>query len=118
MAQSARVIESAKLSEIIRILGRAKMVNNAPSVFYQIKGHKFKPTANTYNSMILMLMQEGHHDKVHELYNEMCNKGNCFPDMITYSALISALGKLGHDDSLIRLFDEMKDNGLHPTAKI
>ncbi|CAN6573272.1 unnamed protein product [Malus baccata var. baccata] len=94
MAQSARVIEPAKLSEIIRILGRAKM----------IKGHEFKPTANTYNSMILMLMQEGHHDKVHELYNEI--------------ALISALGKLGHDDSVIRLFDEMKDNGLHPTAKI
>ncbi|KAM1359756.1 hypothetical protein FF2_046022 [Malus domestica] len=116
MARSAGVIELAELSEIIRILGRAKMVTR--HYLSSTKGHKFKPTANTYNSMILMLMQEGPHDKVHELYNDMCNEGNCFPDTVTYNALISALGKLGHDDSAIRLFDEMKDNGLHPTAKI
>ncbi|KAL6137652.1 hypothetical protein ACLB2K_062941 [Fragaria x ananassa] len=118
MVRSVRVIDPAELSEIMRILGRAKMVNKAVSVFYQIKGHKCMPTAHSYNSMIFMLMQEGHHEKVHELYNEMCNESNCSPDTVTYSALISAFGKLGRDDSASRLFDEMKDNGLHPTAKI
>ncbi|KAF8388997.1 hypothetical protein HHK36_025682 [Tetracentron sinense] len=118
MVRSTCLIGPAELSEIIRILGKAKMVNKALSIFYQIKTHKCKPTASAYNSMILMLMQEGHHDKVHELYNEMCNEGNCFPDTVTYSALISTFGKLGREDSAMRLFDEMKENGLQPTAKI
>jgi pentatricopeptide repeat protein len=118
MVRSTCILGPAELSETVKILGKAKMVNKALSVFYQIKGRKCKPTANTYNSMILMLMQEGHHEKVHELYNEMCNEGNCFPDTVTYSALISTFGKLGREDSAIRLFDEMKENGLQPTAKI
>ncbi|GMP34819.1 hypothetical protein CsSME_00007533 [Camellia sinensis var. sinensis] len=116
--RSTCLICPADLSEIVRILGKAKMVNKALSIFYQMKGRKCKPTASTYNSIILMLMQEGHHEKVHELYNEMCNEGNCFPDTVTYSALISTFGKLGREDSAIRLFDEMRENGLHPTAKI
>ncbi|XP_050234741.1 pentatricopeptide repeat-containing protein At3g16010 isoform X5 [Mercurialis annua] len=111
-------ISPADLSEIVRMLGQAKMVNKALYVFYQIKGRKCKPTASTYNSMILMLMQANHHERVHEIYNEMCNEGNCFPDTITYSALISAFGKLGRHDLAIMLFDEMKENGLHPNAKI
>lgn len=112
------VIGPADLSEVVKILGKAKMVNKALSVFYQIKSRKCKPTASTYNSMILMLMQEGHYEKIHELYHEMCNEGDCFPDTMTYSVLVSAFGKLGRDDYAIRLFDEMKANGLHPTAKI
>ncbi|KAJ8539279.1 hypothetical protein K7X08_013531 [Anisodus acutangulus] len=118
MARSTCVITPADLSETVRILGRAKMVNKAISIFYLIKGRKCKPTATTYNSIIFMLMQEGQHEKVHELYSEMCNEGNCFPDTFTYSALISSYAKLGRDDSAIRFFDELKDNGLHPTAKI
>ncbi|KAF5453156.1 hypothetical protein F2P56_028083 [Juglans regia] len=118
MVRSTCTIGPAELSEIVKILGKAKMVNRALSVFYQIKGRKCKPTANTYNSMILMLMQEGHYEKVHELYNEMSNEVNCFPDTVTYTALISAFGKLGREDSSIRLFDEMKENGLQPSAKI
>ncbi|KAK4842832.1 hypothetical protein QYF36_000625 [Acer negundo] len=118
MVKSTCVIGPPELSEIVKILGRAKMVNKALSIFYQIKIRKCKPSATTYNSMILMLMQEGHHEKIHELYNEMCNEGNCFPNTITYSALISTFGKLGRDDSAIRLFNEMKDNGLQPTEKI
>ncbi|XP_010545716.1 PREDICTED: pentatricopeptide repeat-containing protein At3g16010 isoform X1 [Tarenaya hassleriana] len=111
-------VSPAQLSELVRILGRAKMMNKALSVFYQAKGRKCKPTAGTYNSVILMLMQEGQHEKVHEVYTEMCTEGDCLPDTVTYSALISSYGKLGRDDSAIRLFDEMKDNGLQPTAKI
>ncbi|KAF2301299.1 hypothetical protein GH714_022486 [Hevea brasiliensis] len=118
IVRSPCIMGPADLSEVVKILGNAKMVNKALSVFYQIKGRKCKPTASTYNSMISMLMQEGHYEKVHELYNEMCNEGSCFPDTITYSALISAFGKLGRDDYAMRLFDEMKDSGLHPTAKI
>lgn len=118
MVRSTCVMGPSVLSEIVNILGKAKMVNKALSIFYQIKSRKCKPTANTYNSMILMLMQEGYYEKIHELYNEMCNEGNCFPDTVTYSALISAFGKLGRDISAIRLFDEMKENGLQATAKI
>jgi len=90
------------------------MVNRALSVFYQVKGRKGRPTVSTYNSV----MQEGHHEKVHELYNEMCSEGHCFPDTVTYSALTSAFAKLNRDDSAIRLFAEMKENGLQPTAKV
>ncbi|CAH9093054.1 unnamed protein product [Cuscuta epithymum] len=118
MASSPCVISPSDLSEIVRILGRAKMVNKALIAFYQIKARKCKPTATTYNSVILMLMQEGQHKKVYEIYNEMCEEGNCFPDTVTYTALISAFVKLGQDDYALRLFDEMKENGLHPTAKI
>ncbi|KAK3028322.1 hypothetical protein RJ639_037784 [Escallonia herrerae] len=118
MVRGTCIISPGDLSEVVKILGKAKMVNKALSIFYQIKGRKCKPTASTYNSIIFMLMQEGHHEKVHELYNEMCNEGNCFPDTFTYSALISVFGKLGRDDSAVRLFDEMKENGLHPSAKI
>ncbi|KAA8540426.1 hypothetical protein F0562_024655 [Nyssa sinensis] len=118
MVRSTCLMGPADLSEIVKILGKAKMVNKALSIFYHIKGRKCKPTASTYNSIILMLMQEGHHEKVHELYNEMCNESNCFPNTVTYSALISAFGKLGRDDSAIRLSDEMRENGLHPTEKI
>ncbi|KHM98766.1 Pentatricopeptide repeat-containing protein [Glycine soja] len=82
------------------------MVNRALSVFYQVKGRKGRPTVSTYNSVILMLMQEGHHEKVHELYNEMCSEGHCFPDTVTYSALTSAFAKLNRDDSAIRLVEE------------
>jgi pentatricopeptide repeat protein len=118
MVKSPCAIGPSELSEIVKILGRVKMVNKALSIFYQVKGRKCRPTAGTYNSVILMLMQEGHHDKVHELYNEMCSEGHCFPDTVTYSALISAFGKLNRDDSAVRLFNEMKENGLQPTAKI
>lgn len=118
MVRSPCSISPAELSEILKILGKAKMVNKALSVFYQIKGRKCKPTATTYNTLILMLMQEGHHEKIHELYNEICSEGNCSPDTITYSALISAFGKLERYDFAFRLFDEMKENGLQPTAKI
>lgn len=117
MAKSSCAIGPSDLSDIVRILGKAKMVNKALSVFYQIKNRKCKPTAATYNSMIFTLMQEGHYEKVHELYNEMCSEGNCFPDTVTYSALISTFGKLGRGDSAIRLFEEMKANGLCPTQK-
>ncbi|KAJ4843837.1 hypothetical protein Tsubulata_047104 [Turnera subulata] len=119
LARSNCVMNSADLSEVVRVLGKAKMVNKALSAFYQIKSRKCKPTTGCYNSMMLVLMQEGgHHEKIHELYNEMCNDGDCFPDTVTYSVLISAFAKLGRDDSALRLFDEMKDNGRHPTAKI
>ncbi|RWR73388.1 pentatricopeptide repeat-containing protein [Cinnamomum micranthum f. kanehirae] len=118
MVRSPCIIGSTELSEIVRVLVKAKMVNKACSIFYQIKARKCKPSSNAYNSMIMMLMQEGHYDKVHELYNEMCNEGICFPDTITYCALIVAFGKLGREDSAVRLFDEMKENGLQPTAKI
>lgn len=118
MIRTSPVISPLDLSEIMRVLGRAKMVNRAIKIFYQVKMRKCRPTASTYNSVILMLMQEGYHEKVHELYNEMCKEGNCLPDTVTYSALISAFGKLDRDDSAIRLFDEMRENGLHPTAKI
>ncbi|CAA0839100.1 Pentatricopeptide repeat-containing protein [Striga hermonthica] len=112
MVRGPCAIDPAHLSEIVKLLGRAKMVNKALSVFYQVKNRKCMPTAGTYNSIIMMLMQEGHHEKVHELYNEMCSEGNCFPDTVTYSALISAFAKLGRDESAIRLFEEMKDNEL------
>lgn len=118
MVRATCLINPVDLSEIVKILGKAKMVNKALSIFFQVKARKCKPNVSTYNSIIFMLMQEGHHEKVHELYNEMCNEQNCFPDTFTYSALISSFGKLGRDDSAIRLFDEMKENGLHPTAKI
>jgi len=117
-ARSPCFISPSEFSEIVRILGQAKMVNKAISVFYQIKGRKCKPTANTYNSIILMLMQEGQYEKMHEIYNEMCNDGNCFPDTITYGTSIQAFGKLGRDESALMLFDEMKENGLLPNAKI
>ncbi|KAL2932457.1 hypothetical protein RDABS01_001124 [Bienertia sinuspersici] len=112
------LISPSEFSDVLKVLGQAKMLNKAVSIFYQIKRYKCKPTASTYNSIILMLMQEGHYEKVHELYNEMCNDGCCFPDTITYGALIQAFGKLGRDDSAVRLFDEMKENGLVPNAKI
>ncbi|KAK4789918.1 hypothetical protein SAY86_017222 [Trapa natans] len=118
MIRTLPKISSSELSEIIRALGRAKMVNKALSVFYLVKGRKCQPTARTYNSVLLMLMQERHHEKIHELYNEMCNENNCFPDTITYDVLISAFSKLGRYESAIRLFDEMKVNGLEPTVKI
>ncbi|KAH9615788.1 hypothetical protein KSS87_003283, partial [Heliosperma pusillum] len=116
--RSPCAISPSEFSEIVRMLGFAKMVNKAVSIFYQIKTRKCKPTTATYNSIILMLMQGGHYEKVHELYNEMCNDGNCFPDTMTYGALIQSYGKLGRDDSAIRLFDEMKENGLLANAKI
>ncbi|KAL4395062.1 hypothetical protein AHAS_Ahas02G0214400 [Arachis hypogaea] len=75
MIKSSCPIGPADLSEIVKILGKAKMVNKALSVFYHVKGRKCRPTASTYNSVILMLIQEGHHEKVHELYNEMCSEG-------------------------------------------
>ena len=118
MVRSTSVISPAELSDIVKILGKAKMVNKALSIFYQAKGRKCIPNAATYNSIILMLMQEGHYEKVHELYHEMCSEGNCLPDTVTYSALISAFAKLNRDDSAIRLFEEMKENGLRPIAKI
>ncbi|VFR02593.1 unnamed protein product [Cuscuta campestris] len=118
MVKGTCLISPSDLSEIVRVLGRAKMVNKALVAFYQIKGRKCKPTATTYNAVILMLMQEGQHQMVHEIYKEMCHEGNCFPDSVTYTALISALTKLGQDDSALRLFDEMKESGLHPTVKI
>ncbi|CAH1422592.1 unnamed protein product [Lactuca virosa] len=118
MVRQSVVIDPKDLSDIVRLLGKAKMVNKALSLFYQVKGRKCKPTASTYNSIILMLMQENHPEKVYDLYSEMCNEGNCFPDTITYSALMSAFAKLGHDNPAIRLFDEMKENGFHPNAKI
>ncbi|CAN8269261.1 unnamed protein product [Cochlearia groenlandica] len=111
-------VSPGTLSELVKALGRAKMVSKALSVFYQAKGCKCKPTSGTYNSVILMLMQEGKHEKVHEVYTEMCNEGDCFPDTVTYSAVISSYDKLGRDDSAIRLFDEMRQNGLEPTEKI
>ncbi|KAL1199426.1 Pentatricopeptide repeat-containing protein [Cardamine amara subsp. amara] len=111
-------VSPAVLSELVKALGRAKMVSKALSVFYQAKGRKCKPTSSTYNSVILMLMQEGQHEKVHEVYTEMCNEGDCFPDTITYSALISSYEKLGRYDSAIRLLEEMKDNCMQPTEKI
>lgn len=118
MVRSPCEISPLDLSEIVRILGKAKMVNKALKIFYQVKIRKCRPSSGTYNSLIMMLMQEGHYDKVHEIYKEMCSEGNCFPDTVTYSVLIMAFGKLGRDDSAIRLFDEMRENGLHPSAKI
>ncbi|KAL9689849.1 hypothetical protein QQ045_010240 [Rhodiola kirilowii] len=73
MLRSNCVIEPGECSDIVRILGRAKMVNKAISVFYQIKNRKCKgkPTVSTYNSIFFMLMQEGHYEKIHELYTGM-----------------------------------------------
>ncbi|XP_072983859.1 pentatricopeptide repeat-containing protein At3g16010 [Typha latifolia] len=118
MVRSPCIITPVELSDIIRILGRAKMVNKACSIFYQIKTRKCQPSSNAYNSMIIMLMQEGHHEKVHELYNEMCNDGHCFPDTVTYTALISTFCKLGRADSAVRLFEEMKENRMQPPARM
>ncbi|WOK97214.1 hypothetical protein Cni_G05922 [Canna indica] len=118
MVRSPCIITPMELSEIIRILGRAKMVNKACSIFYQIKARKCVPNSHAYNGMIIMLMQEGHYDKVHELYNEMCNEYNCFPDTVTYNALIVAFCKLGREDSASRLLEEMRENKLQPTTKI
>ncbi|CAH8272399.1 unnamed protein product [Arabidopsis lyrata] len=84
-------------------------MNEALSFFYKAKERKCISTSSTYNSVIPMIMKEGLHEKVHEVYAEMCNERGCFPDMVTYSALISLYEKLGRDDSAVRLFDEMKD---------
>ncbi|KAH0934281.1 hypothetical protein HID58_011398 [Brassica napus] len=111
-------VSPGMLSEVVKALGRAKMVSKALSVFYQAKGRKCKPNSSTYNSVIMMLMQEGQHERVHEVYSEMCNEGDCFPDTVTYSAVISSYDKLSRYDSAIRLFDEMRENNLEPTEKI
>ncbi|KAG7552072.1 Pentatricopeptide repeat [Arabidopsis thaliana x Arabidopsis arenosa] len=108
----------AVLFEFVKVFGRAKKMNEALSFFYKAKERKCRPTSSTYNSVILMLMKEGLHEKVHEVYAEMCNERDCFPDMVTYSALISSYEKLGRDDSAVSLFEEMKDNSLQPTEKI
>uniref|UniRef100_A0A0A9DBC5 Pentacotripeptide-repeat region of PRORP domain-containing protein n=1 Tax=Arundo donax TaxID=35708 RepID=A0A0A9DBC5_ARUDO len=112
------VVTPTELSEVIRMLGNAKMISKAIAIFYQIKARKCQPTAQAYNSMIIMLMHEGQYEKVHELYNEMSNEGHCFPDTVTYSALISAFCKLNRRDSAIQLLNEMKENRMQPTAKI
>ncbi|CAL9231746.1 unnamed protein product, partial [Arabidopsis halleri] len=101
----------AVLFEFVKVFGRAKKMNEALSFFYKAKERKCRPTSSTYNSVILMLMKEGLHEKVHEVYAEMCNERGCFPDMVTYSALISSYEKLGRDDSA-----EMKRAGCFPTV--
>ncbi|CAA6672894.1 unnamed protein product [Spirodela intermedia] len=119
MVRSPCAIGPAELSEIVRILGGAKMVDKACTIFYQIKTRKCRATAMAYNAMIGVLMQEGHLEKVHEIYNEMCDEGGgCLPDTVTYESLIAAFCKLGRGDSAVRLFEEMKENHLQPTPKI
>ncbi|KAL1220165.1 Pentatricopeptide repeat-containing protein [Cardamine amara subsp. amara] len=72
------------LSEFVKALGRGKMVDEALAVFYRAKGRNcnVKPTTTTYNSVILMLMQQGQHEIVDEVYTDMCNDGKCFPDIL------------------------------------
>ncbi|XP_024015599.1 pentatricopeptide repeat-containing protein At3g16010-like [Eutrema salsugineum] len=61
----------AHLSELVEILGRAKMVSQALSVFYLAKGRYCEPTLSTYYSIFVMLMQQGWHKKAREVYTEM-----------------------------------------------
>ncbi|PWZ16010.1 Pentatricopeptide repeat-containing protein [Zea mays] len=103
------VVTPTELSDVVRKLGNAKMVSKAIAISYHIKTRKCQPTAQAYNSMIIMLMHEGQYEKVHQLYNEMSTEGHCFPDTMTYSALIFAFCKLGRRDSAIQLLNEMKE---------
>lgn len=65
-----------------------------------------------------MLMQQGLHEKVLDIYADLCKEVDCFPDTVTYSALISTYDQLGRHVSAIRLFFEMKDKCLQPTEEI
>ncbi|KAK9102187.1 hypothetical protein Sjap_019441 [Stephania japonica] len=110
MIKSDCVIGPVELSEIVRILGKLKMVNKALSVFYQIKARKCSPTASTYNAMIAMLMQEGCYEKVCEVYNEMCDDGEwiaAHPKI--YTTLMGMYFKSGDVERALGLVREMKE---------
>ncbi|KMZ56293.1 putative Pentatricopeptide repeat-containing protein [Zostera marina] len=113
------IITPSDLSAVIVILCRAKMVNKACSIFYQVKSRRIcQPTVQTYNTMITMLIQLGQFEKVHELYTEMTADGNCHPDTATYEAIITTYSKLGRLESARQVFDELKEVGMEPRPKM
>ncbi|XP_059063187.1 pentatricopeptide repeat-containing protein At3g16010 isoform X5 [Cryptomeria japonica] len=118
MVKSDCRINPSVLSELVRILGKVKMVEKACVLFYRIKASRCKPSVYAYNCLFSVLIRANCHDKVQELYKEMCSEGKCLPDTVTYTMLIANFGKLGHVDSAINLFKEMRENGLQPSAKI
>ena len=51
------------------------LVNEAESLFFDIKSNGFEPDAVTYNSLLYAFAKDGHVDKVEKLCDEMVRLG-------------------------------------------
>ncbi|RYR50741.1 hypothetical protein Ahy_A07g037363 isoform B [Arachis hypogaea] len=111
MIKSSCPIGPADLSEIVKILGKAKMVNKALSVFYHENG--LQPTEKIYTTLMGIYFKSGKVDEALGLVLEMRTQ-RCSPTVFTYTELIRGLGKSGRVDDAYSVYKNMLKDSCRP----
>ncbi|TQE02792.1 hypothetical protein C1H46_011621 [Malus baccata] len=114
MARSARVIELAELSEIIRILGRAKMegrIEDAIKIFNEMSSLHCTPNMVTYNTIIKVLFESRAPASEATTWFEKMKVNGIVPNSFTYSILIDGFCKTNRVENALLLLEEMDDRG-------
>ncbi|KAE9617553.1 hypothetical protein Lal_00034915 [Lupinus albus] len=111
-------IEKSRISEfnynkVIGLLCQEGMIEDALSLFQEMKIQDLKPSLDTYNPIICGLSGEGKFDDALHFLDEMREFG-LEPDTETYDGLIRAYGKFKMYDEMGMCVKQMELNGCFP----
>ncbi|GLJ55285.1 hypothetical protein SUGI_1186350 [Cryptomeria japonica] len=111
-------INPSVLSELVRILGKVKMVEKACVLFYRIKASsegKCLPDTVTYTMLISNFGKLGHVDSAINLFKEMRENG-LQPNAKIYTSLMGTLFKSSRYGEALKLFQEMREKRFPPNV--
>lgn len=91
-----RLVTTATVTCLIKVLGEEGLVNEAMIAFYRMKQFHCKPDVYAYNTLIYALCRVGNFRKAKFLLEQMELPGfRCPPDVFTYTILISSYCRYG-----------------------
>ncbi|XP_028791078.1 pentatricopeptide repeat-containing protein At1g79540 [Neltuma alba] len=113
--RTSRVLLTSEAYRILlRTYVRLGRLEEAITVFCQMRELYCEFDAHTYNTIIKPLLQKEMYLLVFALYNLMI-KLNCCPDDYTYSLLIDGFCKCGRSDEVIEILEDMDRSNIRPS---
>ncbi|CAL1352296.1 unnamed protein product [Linum trigynum] len=94
----------------MRNYGKKGRVQEAVDVFERMDFYNCEPSVLSYNSIMNILVDYGHHDQVHKVYLRMRDKG-ISPDVYTFTIRIKSFCKTGRPHAALRLLNNMSSQG-------
>ncbi|PON77712.1 Pentatricopeptide repeat [Parasponia andersonii] len=86
-------------SDMIRLLGKNKLIEMAEEVFLELKEEGLEPDTRAYTEMIGAYLKHSMIKKAMEVYGLMKASG-CSPDKLTFTILIRNLERVGEEELL------------------
>ncbi|XXG75131.1 hypothetical protein AAC387_Pa07g3711 [Persea americana] len=100
--------EIALFYDMIYLLARNKLVEEAEHYFLQLKEDGLTPDTRIYTEMIGAYMEVGMIDKAMDMYTAMKECG-CKPNELTFTLLIKNLVRFGRDELVVVVKDDVEE---------